>query len=97
MYPLYVHCIPILYPEHIHQIIPPPWTLATARGQGYAPKEALDASWCNHGVFHTGPKLTVYNGLWWDIPSGSLLQFAIEHGIFSSLIYLLKRVILHSY
>ena len=29
------------------------------------------------------------------LPSGNLLQFAIEHGPFSSLIYLLKMVISH--
>ena len=32
-----------------------------------------------------------------DRPSGNLLQFAIKHGPFSSLIYLLKIVIFHSY
>ena len=31
------------------------------------------------------------------VPSGNLLQFAIEHGPFSSLIYLLKMVIFHSF
>ena len=32
-----------------------------------------------------------------SLPSGNLLQFAIENGPFSSLIYPLKMVMFHSY
>ena len=49
---------------------------------------------CLYGIYDLSG---VYMAYIWVIPSGNLLQLAIEKGPFSSLIYLLKMVIFHSY